>query len=256
MVPKKLLVSNLTKTFSDGTKSIPTLSSISLTLEKGEFVSIIGPSGCGKSTFFKILAGIEQETSGSIFLDGKESAKRKGQFGYMPQKPLLLPWRNVLENCMLGFSVKGSVQEDAKQKALVLLKRFGLVEFADAYPKTLSGGMEQRVALLRTILYNRSFLLLDEPFGALDALTRVSLQLWLHDVWREFESSVLFVTHDIREALFLSDRIYVFSHRPASIRKEIHVPLPRPRKRLHLKTKVALELEEELEELLRREETA
>ncbi len=174
------------------------LASIDLAVAEGEFVSLIGPSGCGKSTLFNIIAGVQQLTSGTIAIDGDAGTERAGKSGYMPQQPLLLPWRTVEENVMLGLDVRRVPRKKASYAAYELLKRFGLAEFARHYPATLSGGMRQRVALLRTVLFNRSFLLLDEPFGALDALTRLSCQMWLLDLWHEFHSSVLFITHDVR----------------------------------------------------------
>ena len=172
----------------------------------------------------------------------------------MPQQPLLLPWRTVEENVMLGLDVRREPQKKARYKAHELLKRFGLVEFAQNYPATLSGGMRQRVALLRTVLFNRSFLLLDEPFGALDALTRLSSQMWLLDLWHEFHSSVLFITHDMREAIFLSDRIYVLSARPAQMLRVVDVDLPRPRRTEHMALEQAVQLEQELITLLLKEQ--
>ena len=155
---------------------------------------------------------------------------------------------------MLGLDVRHVPRKQAQQEAHELLKRFGLVEFAQHYPATLSGGMKQRVALLRTVLFNRTFLLLDEPFGALDALTRLSLQMWLLDLWQSFHSSVLFITHDVREAILLSDRIYVLSARPASVLRIVEVPLPRPRRQEQLALEQAVHLERELVELLMKEQ--
>jgi ABC-type nitrate/sulfonate/bicarbonate transport system ATPase subunit len=172
----------------------------------------------------------------------------------MLQQPLLLPWRTVEENVMLGLDVRRVPRTQAQQRAYELLKRFGLVEFAQHYPATLSGGMRQRVALLRTVLFNHEFLLLDEPLGALDALTRLSLQMWLQDLWQSFHSSVLFITHDVREAILLSDRIYVLSARPAQVVKVIDVDLPRPRRQEHLTQEKAIKLEQELIELLMKEQ--
>jgi ABC-type nitrate/sulfonate/bicarbonate transport system ATPase subunit len=173
----------------------------------------------------------------------------------MPQQPLLLPWRTVEENVMLGLDVRHVPRKEAQQEAYKLLKRFGLAEFAHHYPATLSGGMRQRVALLRTVLFNRSFLLLDEPFGALDALTRLASQMWLLDVWQEFHSSVLFITHDVREAILLSDRIYVLSARPARVLRVVEVELPQPRKAEHLALERAVQLEQELVSLLMKEQS-
>jgi ABC-type nitrate/sulfonate/bicarbonate transport system ATPase subunit len=172
----------------------------------------------------------------------------------MLQQPLLLPWRTVEENVMLGLEVRRVPRKQAQEEARTLLAHFGLSEFAQHYPDTLSGGMKQRVALLRTVLFNREFLLLDEPLGALDALTRLSLQMWLLDLWQEVHASVLFITHDVREALLLSDRIYVLSARPARVLRVVDVDLPRPRHQEHLAEDRALRLERELVQLLMKEQ--
>ncbi len=246
METRKLFVEGVTKTFRNGRKSVDALAPIDLTVAHGEFVTLIGPSGCGKSTLFNIVAGVDEPTSGTVAIDGKTSGERAGLSGYMPQQPLLLPWRTVEENVMLGLDVRGVPRKQAQADALELLKRFGLADFAQNYPATLSGGMRQRVALLRTVLFNSSFLLLDEPFGALDALTRLSLQMWLLDLWQSLHASVLFVTHDVREALLLSDRIYVLSARPAHVLRVVDVDLPRPRRQEHLALESAVLLEQEL----------
>jgi len=250
MYPPKLSIKNLTKTYSSKNHSIEALSSISMHINPGEFVSIIGSSGCGKSTLCNIIAGLEEPTSGSIAIDREQNKTRLGTSGYMLQNPLLLPWKTVEENVMLGLRVQHVSEKNARIQARELLQEFQLLAFAGHYPSVLSGGMAQRVALLRTILFNKLFLLMDEPFGALDALTRLSMQTWLLDVWQKCKSSVLFVTHDIREAIFLSDRIYVFSHRPGTIIKEIPVSLPRPRRREFLSEKHTGALEKELEGIL------
>ena len=250
----KLLVQGVTKVFHSGRKRLETLERVDLTVNIGEFVSLIGPSGCGKSTLFNIIAGVEKPSGGLIAIDGDANALRAGKTGYMPQQPLLLPWRTVEENVMLGLNVRHVAHKKAQHEAYKLLKRFGLAEFAQNYPATLSGGMRQRVALLRTVLFNRSFLLLDEPFGALDALTRLSSQMWLLDLWQEFHSSVLFITHDVREAIFLSDRIYVLSARPARVLRVVDVDLPRPRRTEHMALEQAVQLEQELVTLLLKEQ--
>jgi len=255
MDPPKLLVEGVTKVFRQGRRrQLDVLTPIDLTVADGEFVSMIGPSGCGKSTLFNIIAGVEQPTSGMVAIDGDANTIRAGKTGYMPQQPLLLPWRTVEENVMLGLDVKHVPHKEAQQEARELLKRFGLAEFAQNYPSTLSGGMRQRVALLRTVLFNRSFLLLDEPFGALDALTRLSAQMWLIDLWQDVHASVLFITHDVREAILLSDRIYVLSARPARVLRVVEVNLPRPRKPEHLALEYAVQLEQELVALLLKEQ--
>lgn len=250
----KLLVQGVTKVFRDGRRHVDVLASIDLTVDVGKFVSVIGPSGCGKSTLFNIIAGVEQPSSGRILIDGDANPDRRGKTGYMPQQPLLLPWRTVEENVMLGLDVRHVKRAKAKEEAYELLKRFGLADFAQHYPATLSGGMRQRVALLRTVLFNHSFLLLDEPFGALDALTRLSSQMWLLDVWHEFSSSVLFITHDVREAILLSDCVYVLSARPARVVRRVDIDLPRPRKPEYLAMEQAVQLEQELLALLLKEQ--
>ena len=250
----KLLVQGVSKVFRDGRRSLEVIASIDLTVAAGEFVSVIGPSGCGKSTLFNIVAGVEKASSGLIAIDGEAGGARAGKSGYMLQQPLLLPWRTVEENVMLGLDVRRVPRKKAQHEAQELLKRFGLADFAQHYPATLSGGMRQRVALLRTVLFNHTFLLLDEPFGALDALTRLSSQMWLLDVWQDFHASVLFITHDVREAIFLSDRIYVLSARPARVLRIVEVDLPRPRRPEQLALEQSVQLEQELVALLLKEQ--
>ena len=251
----KLLVQGVSKTFGSGRQRLDTLALIDLIVTAGEFVSVIGPSGCGKSTLFNIIAGVEEPTSGTIAIDGETSIIRAGKTGYMPQQPLLLPWRTVEENVMLGLDVRRIPRKKARYQAHELLKHFGLAEFAQHYPSTLSGGMRQRVALLRTVLFNNSFLLLDEPFGALDALTRLECQMWLLDLWHELHSSVLFITHDVREAILLSDRIYVLSARPARVLRVVDNDLPRPRQPGHLALPQAVQLEQALMSILMKEQS-
>lgn len=250
----KLVVGGVTKTYRAAGRQVETLQPIDLTVEQGEFVTLIGPSGCGKSTLFNIIAGVDEPSAGTIAIDGDTEGPRAGKSGYMLQQPLLLPWRTVEENVLLGLDVRRVSHKQAQQEASELLKRFGLAEFAQNYPATLSGGMRQRVALLRTVLFNRTFLLLDEPFGALDALTRLSLQMWLLDLWQTLHSSVLFITHDVREALLLSDRIYVLSARPACVLRVVEVDLPRPRRQESLALERAVQLEQELVALLLKEQ--
>ena len=250
----KLSVEGVSKTYYDRRRMVEVLRPIDLTVASGEFVTLIGPSGCGKSTLFNIVAGVDEPTDGIVAIDGDAKSRQAGLSGYMPQQPLLLPWRTVEENVMLGLDVRRVPRKQAQQHALELLKRFGLADFAHNYPATLSGGMRQRVALLRTVLFNSSFLLLDEPFGALDALTRLSLQMWLLDLWQSLHASVLFITHDVREALLLSDRIYVLSARPAQVLRVVEVDLPRPRRQEHLALESAVRLEQELLALLMKEQ--
>jgi len=207
----------------------PALSRTSLQIEAGEFVSIVGPSGCGKSTLFNIVSGLLQPSEGRVLLNGRDVTGTTGHVGYMLQKDLLLPWRTVTENIVLGASLHGRVTRRDRDEAVELARRYGLGDFVDHYPHTLSGGMRQRVALMRTLAFHKDVMLLDEPFGALDSQTRLRMQQWLLDVWADQRRTVLFVTHDVDEAIFLSDRVVVMSARPGEIRASFEIPLERPR---------------------------
>jgi ABC-type nitrate/sulfonate/bicarbonate transport system ATPase subunit len=215
--------------FPSRPQPVAVLEDISLFVEDGELVTVIGPSGCGKSTLFNILAGLLQPASGTILVNGREPRDRLGLLGYMPQKDLLMPWKSVLDNAAIGLELSGLSRKRARAKALSWFPRFGLEGFEGHYPADLSGGMRQRTALLRTFLCGRDVLLLDEPFGALDALTRLEMQQWLLDVRASFHKTIVLVTHDIEEAIFLADRVYVMTPRPGTMRHVIDVPLPRPR---------------------------
>jgi ABC-type nitrate/sulfonate/bicarbonate transport system ATPase subunit len=228
--PLVLQVEGLSKAFTQrGQPPLPVLSRLSLQAAQGEFVSIVGPSGSGKSTLLAILAGLDEPTEGTIALHGDSAAPRLGQVGYMPQRDLLLPWRDALGNALAGIQVQGVPRQEARKRAHDLFLQFGLAEFEQTYPHTLSGGMRQRVAFARTVLAARDLVLLDEPFGALDTLTRLSMHRWLLDIWGHLGKSAILVTHDPEEALLLADRVYVFSTRPAHITLALDVPLPRPR---------------------------
>ena len=241
----KLIINNLSKFFGQ-----EIIKNISLEIFDQEIVSVIGPSGCGKSTLFNIISGILPQDKGVIKIDGLDEKQRQGKFGYMFQEPLLFPWLKVLENVMLGYEIKGLVKNEAKIKALDLLKKFNLFEYANFYPDSLSGGMKQKVALLRTIAFNSSLLLLDEPFGSLDAITRSSLHLYLLEIWKKLKLTIIITTHDIREAIFLSDRIYVLSKKPATVVDCLETNLPRPRKIGNLTSSKFVELEKKLMNLL------
>ncbi len=205
------------------------LDDVAFDVRSGEFVSVIGPSGCGKSTLFDVIAGLERPDAGRVLVDGADATGRVEHAAYMPQRDLLFPWRSVLDNTALGLEVAGVRRREARARARALFGPFGLAGFEDARPEALSGGMRQRAALLRTVVQERSLLLLDEPFGALDSLTRSDMQAWLAGVWARYGWTVLLVTHDIREAVFLSDRVIVLTPRPATVRTEVSVDLPRPR---------------------------
>ncbi|MEE2035186.1 ABC transporter ATP-binding protein [Rhodococcus chondri] len=216
-------VTELRRAF-DGT---PVLDGIDFDIAPGEFVSVIGPSGSGKSTLFGLIAGLDTPDSGSVVVGGAPAAP--GRAALMPQKDLLFPWRSVLDNCSLGLEVQGVSRARARAAARKLFPAFGLEGFEDARPFQLSGGMRQRAALARTVLQDRDVLLLDEPFGALDSLTRTDMQLWLQQVWLRDRWTVLMITHDVREAVLLSDRVLVLSPRPARNRHDMRVPLARTR---------------------------
>lgn len=225
----ELSLKNVSKIYRSAEGTLPVLQPLDLTIESGTFVSVIGPSGCGKSTLCNLIAGLEPPDTGEIFLDGECINNTPGHVGYMPQKDLLLPWRTLLENVILGLEIRHVNKNEARTLAAARLEEFGLSQFANHYPHQLSGGMRQRGALLRTILFGESTLLLDEPFGALDALTRREMQAWLLLIWNKLQHTVIFVTHDIEEALLLSDKIVVLSQRPAAVLKEIPIPFERPR---------------------------
>ena len=193
-------------------------------------MTLVGPSGSGKSTLFSLLAGLLDPDQGEIWLDGQLRQERIGNFGYMPQRDLLLPWRSVTANVAIPLELDGLDRTAAGERAEEMLAHFGLEEFGDLYPSALSGGMRQRAALLRTILTKQDVLLLDEPFGALDALTRRELQDWLLNLWQEYSKTIFFITHDVDEALYLGDRVLVLSPRPGHIVETLEVDLPRPRR--------------------------
>src|SRR5579871_3755734 len=197
--------------------TVVALEPVSLEIPRGRFISILGPSGCGKSTIFNIIAGLEMPTSGSVTVDGSSIVGMSGVAAYMLQKDLLLPWRSVVDNVTLGMEIDGIARADARSRALPLLARYGLAGFERHYPAELSGGMRQRAALLRTMLCDRDVVLLDEPFAALDAQTRSDMQEWLLDVWDDFKKTVIFVTHDVDEAIYVSDEIVTMSPRPGRI---------------------------------------
>ncbi len=224
-----LELAGVTKRYTANDGDVLAVGGVDLVAGDGEFVSLIGPSGCGKSTLFNIVAGLDDATGGRVLINGEALGDRLGASAYMPQHDALLDWRRVVDNIALSLELQGVRRREARRRALPLLERFGLAEFARAWPWQLSGGMRQRVAFLRTVIAGHSLLLLDEPFGALDGITRADLQQWLGGVWSEVGSTVVLVTHDINEAVVLSDRIYVMSPRPGRITAIIDVDLPRPR---------------------------
>ncbi len=229
----------------------PIFERLSLDVKTGEFVSVIGASGSGKSTLFRLITGLLEPDRGEILIHGQESGKRLGSVGYMPQKDLLLPWRTVLENVLLPLEV---VKENKQIKIAEIrdwLFRFGLSDYEKAYPNELSGGMKQRVAFLRTLMTGKDLLLLDEPFRALDSLTKRNMQSWLLGLWEELQKTVLFITHDLEEAILLSDRIYLLKGN--GMVQEVKVNLERPRSSELIYQSEFMTMRRELERLIQNE---
>lgn len=195
-------------------------------MKESEFVSILGPSGSGKSTLFNLIGGLLLPESGNIILQDENINGKRGSISYMPQTPSLLPWRTILQNVLLGQELQGNIDKDT---AIEMLEKAGLGNYISSYPHELSGGMKQRVAFIRALLSPQSLICLDEPFSALDELTRLDMQKWLLDIWEAHRPTILFVTHNIEEALFLSDKVFVLSEKPAQLSFEFTVPFARPR---------------------------
>ena len=225
----RLEVKNLTQTFNQKNTALRVLDGLNFSVDDGQFVALLGPSGCGKSTLFNIVSGLLVPDTGEIYLNDERIYGNTGDFAYMQQKDLLLPWRTVIRNVLIGPEIHDEPLNTAKVEAQQRLAQLGLSGFENSYPMQLSGGMRQRVALVRTLLFRKEILLLDEPFGALDAMTRTVMQSILLDIWSENRQTVLLITHDVEEALLLADKIYVLTARPATLKAEVPVPLPRPR---------------------------
>ena len=216
-----LKVENLSKKYQNKEGEVQALKNINFRIKPGEFVSIIGPSGCGKSTLLSIIAGLEEKTTGKIYLEGKEINGVSAEIGYMLQKDCLLEWRNILNNTMFGLEVKGIKTKENQKYVESLLKKYNLYDFKNKYPSELSGGMRQRVALIRTLAIRPKILLLDEAFSALDYQTRIMVTNDIYSILKREKITALIVTHDISEAISMSDRILVLSNRPGTI-KDIH----------------------------------
>jgi ABC-type nitrate/sulfonate/bicarbonate transport system ATPase subunit len=230
-MPVKVHLDQVGVAFTTANSTFRAVAPLDLSIETGRFVSLVGPSGCGKSTLFNVIAGLLQPTEGRVLIDGEDATGAIGRVGYMLQKDLLLPWRTVLDNVILGMEIQGTPLREARERALPLLQRYGLAGFEHLYPNSLSGGMRQRAALLRTLLFDTDVILLDEPFGALDAQTKAQMQEWLMKLWSDFHKTVVFVTHVVEEAIYLSDVIHVMGTRPGRILETITIPLQRPRSR-------------------------
>ncbi len=220
-----LEIEKLSKKYGD----IEVIKDLNLHIKKGEFISIVGPSGCGKSTLFKIITGLLTEYTGRVSIEG--STVKNKVISYLPQKDLLLPWKTLYENAAIPLEISGVKKERWEEIISPLIEEFGLSGFENRYPHELSGGMRQRGGLLRSFLIDSDLMLLDEPFGALDALTRSSMQDWLLEIWERHNHSILFITHDIEEAVYLSDRVYIMSARPGRFLDELEIKFSRPRKK-------------------------
>ncbi len=251
MASPKLRIDNVSMSFATPAGMFRALADVTLSVPSGRFVSLIGPSGCGKSTIFNIVAGLQQPSTGRVLIDGIDATGTIGRVGYMLQKDLLLPWRTLIDNIILGMEIQGVPLRAARDKALPLLRRYGLGGFEHAYPSALSGGMRQRAALLRTLLFDSDVILLDEPFGALDAQTKLQMQEWLLQLWSDFTKTVIFVTHDVEEAIFLSDEVHVMGTRPGRVVETLSVELPRPRLRSCTTTPEFIALKQRCLDLLR-----
>ncbi len=229
MATPKLATRGLSKTFRKRDSEVEALRDINLTVKDGEFVSVVGASGCGKTTFLRLLNGLIAPSSGHVEIDGKVVTRPGGEVAFVFQHDCLLPWRTVLDNAVLGPEIQRRGMTEARKLASSFLRLVGLSGFERNYPHELSGGMRQRVNLARALTVGADVLLMDEPFAALDAQTRIVMQSELMRVWSETQKSMVLVTHQIDEAVYLSDRVFVFTARPGRLKEEIVVDLPRPR---------------------------
>ncbi|MBT2282306.1 ABC transporter ATP-binding protein [Paenibacillus polymyxa] len=255
-VPSALDVVDVHASFRERRSRLPVLNGLSLTVEQGEFVAIVGPSGCGKSTLFHIIGGLLKPQEGQVLMNGQNVTGQRGKISYMPQQPALFPWRTIEDNVLLAGEVATNAppRAEALAEARKWLSSVGLAGFEQAYPHMLSGGMQQRAAFLRALLSPQELMLLDEPFSALDALTRSDMQRWLLDIWEQNRRSVLFITHNIEEALLLADRVYVLSNRPATVLHEVHVPFDRPRREENTEESAFLERKRQIAQWMREEQ--
>ena len=249
--PVKLRVEDLSKKFDTPRGEILALNKINLQIHRREFITVIGPSGCGKTTLIRILAGLDFPTSGNVLLEGKKMEGPGAERGMVFQDYTLFPWLSVKKNVMFGLEIKGLGSMKAEAEAMEWLEIVGLAKFADAYPGQLSGGMKQRVAIARSLANRPEILFLDEPFGALDAQTRASMQAYLLKIWQNVDVTIFFVTHDLDEAVYLSDRILVLRSNPGEIDELIEVPVPRPRDPGQFLTPEFLATKKRLEQLIR-----
>jgi ABC-type nitrate/sulfonate/bicarbonate transport system ATPase subunit len=235
-------LANINKSYKDKNYEQQILKDISIQIRRGEFVSIVGPSGCGKSTLFNIITGLTEKDSGTISISE--------DIGYMQQKDLLLPWKTIIDNVTLPLLLRGMKKNKAREEAYRYIEVMGLKGYENKYPYELSGGMKQRASFLRTFLCSQQIMLLDEPFAALDAITKGKMQKWLLEMKNALNNTIIFITHDIEEAIFLSDRIYVLSNKPATVKEEIHLDNFPENKMDRLLSEEVLKLKEKIIKLL------
>ncbi|MDH7578069.1 MAG: ABC transporter ATP-binding protein [Bacillota bacterium] len=252
-VSPKLSVQNISKVFSFPREQITALSDLSLDVGEGEFVTILGPSGCGKSTLLKIIAGLTFPTTGAVFLNSKQVTGPGRDRGMVFQSYTLFPWLTVRQNIEFGLKLQGFPNGEREAVVTRYLHLIGLTGFEDAYPKSLSGGMKQRVAIARALATDPEVLLMDEPFGALDAQTRALMQELLVQIWEETKKTIIFVTHDVEEGIFLGDTLYVMTARPGRFKAKISIPLQRPRRYEVRSSRHFLDLKQEVLALIREE---
>lgn len=223
-------IRGISKTYISANGAVKALAPIDLDINESEFVSVVGPSGCGKSTLLMLISGLLKPSTGTIRINDDQVNKPYTNLGFVFQRDVLLEWRNVLENVLLQVEIRHMKRSDYEQRAISLLKGVGLGEFTKRYPNELSGGMAQRVSICRALLHDPPLLLMDEPFGALDAITRDQMNLDLERIWEQSRKTVIFITHSVPEAIFLSDRVLVMSKRPGHVVEIIPIELSRPRK--------------------------
>lgn len=253
-----IVVENLSKSFITKNHRINTLDNINVEFHKGEFVCILGPSGCGKSTLLNIIAGLEKETAGRVICNGKEVKGAGPDRVVMFQEPALFPWLKVIDNVEFGMKLAGVPKDERREKATKYLKMVHLTRFQNSYIHELSGGMRQRVALARALTLDSEILLMDEPFAALDSQTKSLLQLELQQIWLATKKNIIFVTHNVEEAVLLADRVIVMSANPGTVKKEFHIQLARPRQPenidlAYLAADIMKELKEEVEKVAKAE---
>ena len=248
--PILLKVDSLKKKFQDREGEIVALGNISFSVHQREFICVIGPSGCGKSTLIRIIAGLEKQTSGSILLDSKPIDSPSSDRGMVFQNYTLFPWLTIKKNIMFGLIMSKTDRQEANTKAMDWLELVGLSEFSDLYPHQLSGGMKQRVAIARALATRPRILLMDEPFGALDAQTRAQMQSYLLQIWESIDITIIFITHDLEEAIYLADRIFVLGSSSNQLQEIVEIPVSRPRKPDQFLSSEFLSTKKHLEDLI------